>query len=174
MALRIKDWGKFQHFKDRRPPWIKLYRDLLDDVEWHELDAVAAKALVMIWLIASENDGEIPDVRKLAFRLRLSVSATENVISSLSHWVEVSCDSAISDRYQSDAPERERERERERDRERGRERYRDKDGSRYARSHSCKTRRRERSGLVRLVPTSQNQESIGHRNRFERGKGRGG
>jgi hypothetical protein len=31
MTYRVKDWTKFQHFKDRRPPWIKLYRDILDN-----------------------------------------------------------------------------------------------------------------------------------------------
>jgi hypothetical protein len=57
MAARVKNWKKFQHFKDRSPPWIKLYRDLLDDPDWHELSGDEAKALVMIWLVASENDG---------------------------------------------------------------------------------------------------------------------
>ena len=51
--MKIKNWSQFQHFKDRRPPWIKLYRDILDDIEWHELDAKSAKVLVMLWLIAS-------------------------------------------------------------------------------------------------------------------------
>jgi len=27
--LRVKNWGKFQHYKDRNPPWIKLHRGLL-------------------------------------------------------------------------------------------------------------------------------------------------
>ena len=38
MTYRIKGWVKFQHFKDRRPPWIKLYRDILEDPDWHDLD----------------------------------------------------------------------------------------------------------------------------------------
>ena len=67
----VKGWARFQHFKDRRPPWIKLYRDILDDVEWHELDPASAKALVMLWLIASENEGNLPSIKVLAFRSRL-------------------------------------------------------------------------------------------------------
>ena len=27
----IKNWWKFQHYKDRRPSWIKLYEEILDD-----------------------------------------------------------------------------------------------------------------------------------------------
>ncbi len=30
MNYRIKNWDKFQHFKNRRPPWIKLHREILD------------------------------------------------------------------------------------------------------------------------------------------------
>jgi hypothetical protein len=88
MAARVKNWKKFQHFKDRRPPWIKLYRDLLDDPDWHELSGDEAKALVMIWLVASENDGNLPDNRKLAFRLRIGEREVETLLKYLSHWLE--------------------------------------------------------------------------------------
>jgi hypothetical protein len=109
--MRIKNWTKFQHFKDRRPPWVKLYRDILDDLEWHELDPLAAKVLVMLWLIASENDGHIPDNKTLAFRLRLTELKTKEIIIKLSHWLEQDDISTISEQYQSDRPERETETE---------------------------------------------------------------
>ena len=111
--VRIKHWDKFQHFKDRRPPWIKLYRDILDDPEWHELDGEAAKALVMLWLIASEDNGNLPDTRKIAFRLRTSEKQAKQLLSSLSHWLDGDDIAVISDRYQDDTPERETEREEE-------------------------------------------------------------
>lgn len=111
MTLRIKDWKKFQHFKDRKPPWVKLYRDLLDDIEWHELDPVAAKTLVMLWLIASENYGDLPDLKKLAFRLRVSEKSLESTLTKLDHWLEQTDITPISERYQSDSPETERETE---------------------------------------------------------------
>ena len=110
---KIKNWTKFQHFKDRRPPWVKLYRDLLDDLEWHELDPLAAKSLVMIWLIASETDGILPDVKKLAFRLRLSENSTKSIVSKLSHWLEQADINVISERYQDDSLETETETETE-------------------------------------------------------------
>jgi hypothetical protein len=120
MKLRIKNWAHFQHFKDRRPPWVKLYRDLLDDVEWHELEPKVAKALVMIWLIASESDGVLPDSKKLAFRLRTTEKDTKDILSKLSHWLEQADIKLISTRYQdapvadvSDHQETERETERE-------------------------------------------------------------
>jgi len=116
--MRIKDWNKFQHFKDRKPPWIKLYRDLLDDITWHELDAKAAKALVMIWLIASEYDGNLPDIKTLAFRLRVSESEAKSIVSKLSHWVIQDDIKPISSRYQDDTLEVETETETERETER--------------------------------------------------------
>ncbi|MDD0812982.1 hypothetical protein PSQ20_21785 [Curvibacter sp. RS43] len=109
--IAIKNWTKFQHFKDRRPPWVKLYRDILDDLEWHELDPEAAKVLVMLWLIASENDGRLPENKQLAFRLRMAESKLKTIISKLSHWLEQDDINAISAGYQSDAPERETETE---------------------------------------------------------------
>lgn len=113
MVLRIKDWNKFQHFKDRRPPWIKLYRDLLDDIEWHDLEPKSAKALVMIWLIASENNGELPKLRDLAFRLRITQTELEHIVSTLSHWLDQDDIKTISSGYQVDAPETETETETE-------------------------------------------------------------
>lgn len=113
MSIRVKDWDRFQHFKDRRPPWIKLYRDILDDMEWHDLDAEAAKALVMMWLIASENEGHLPDDKKLAFRLRISPEKCKLLISKLSHWLGQDDNDAISERYQDDRLERETETEEE-------------------------------------------------------------
>jgi hypothetical protein len=115
--MRIKNWLKFQHFKDRRPPWVKLYRDILDDIEWHELDPQAAKVLVMLWLIASEDDGNLPDIKKLAFRLRMTEKQTSDCIFKLSHWVEQDDIKPISTRYQDDRLETETETETEREKE---------------------------------------------------------
>ena len=109
MKLRIKDFSKFQHFKDRSPPWVKLYRDILDDPDWHDLDGDSAKILVMLWLIASEDEtkqGLLPDDRKLRFRLRITEKALEQSITKLSHWLDRDDIEEISERYQLDAPER--------------------------------------------------------------------
>jgi hypothetical protein len=100
--MQIRNWSKFQHFKDRKPPWVKLYRDILDDLQWHRLDAQAAKTLVMLWLIASEDEGRLPDAETLSFRLRLSEAKTKDMLSALSHWLEPSDINVISRQYQND------------------------------------------------------------------------
>ena len=112
MTIRIKGWKRFQHFKDRRPIWIKLYRDILDDLEWHELDPVAAKHLVMFWLVASEDGGQLPSIKELAFRLRTTEKQVETTISKLSHHLEQDDITPISDGYQNDALEKRREEKR--------------------------------------------------------------
>jgi hypothetical protein len=114
MAAKIKGWAKFQHFKDRRPPWIKLYRDILEDPDWHDLDGDTAKVLVALWLIASEDEdqeGKLPDTRRLAFRLRLTETKVNQALTKLSHWLERDDNDLISSGYQHDAPETETETE---------------------------------------------------------------
>jgi hypothetical protein len=118
VTYKIKNWHQFQHFKDRKPPWIKLYRDLLDDVDWHDLDPKAAKNLVMIWLVASEYDGELPDMKTLAFRLRVPENEAKSIVSKLSHWLVQTDISVISERYQVDSLEIETETEKEKETER--------------------------------------------------------
>lgn len=111
MACKIKNWTKFQHFKDRKPPWIKLYRDILDDIDWHELPGESAKNLIMFWLVASENDGVLPDIKCLAFRLRTTEKAINNTISTLSKWLEQDDITMISEGYQETRLETETETE---------------------------------------------------------------
>lgn len=113
MVYRIKNWKKFQHFKDRKPAWIKLYRELLDDKEWHELPAESAKILVMLWLIASENDGVLPNSSTLAFRLRIRETSISAAVKALDHWLEHDDITVISNGYQADSLEKEREGEKE-------------------------------------------------------------
>jgi hypothetical protein len=82
MKLIPKNWDNFQHYKHRSPPWIKLHKNLLDDMQYQRLP-VASKALApMLWLLASEsNDGAITmSPEEIAFRLRMS---EKDVISAI-------------------------------------------------------------------------------------------
>ena len=114
MTLRIKNWDRFQHYHNRKPPWIKLYRELLDDPDYHKLPPVAAKYLPLIWLVASEKDGELPDLTTLSFRLRLDEKKTIDIIKQLEDWVH-DASNVLADCKQLAIPEREKEREKERE-----------------------------------------------------------
>jgi hypothetical protein len=116
LTIKIKNWQKHQHFKDRRPPWIKLYRELLDDPDWHELNGDDAKLLIGMWLVASEDqdmNGALPDTKRLAFRLRISEKQLKQSLTRLSNYLIQDDISVISERYQVDAPETETETETE-------------------------------------------------------------
>jgi len=106
--MRVKNWEKFQHYKNRKPPWIRLYRDLLNDPEFVDLPGDAAKHLVMMWLIASEDpdkSGKLPDAKVLAFRLRTTTEAIETSISQLSHWLEHDASTALPECEQDATPD---------------------------------------------------------------------
>lgn len=110
MSYKIRNWENYQHFKNgsRNPPWIKLYKDLLNNPEWHELDGDSCKVLIMLWMVASEDHGKLPDLKKVAFRLRMDESKLNKVISKLSGWVLPNDIKMISPRYQDDIAEEKR------------------------------------------------------------------
>ena len=72
----VRNYDKFQHYKDRRPPWIKLYISLLDDYEFTHLPDAAKYHLLAIYLLASRYDNKIPyDARWIKHQ----ISAAEEV-----------------------------------------------------------------------------------------------
>lgn len=56
----VKNYEKFQHYKDRSPPWIKLYNELLDNYEFGRLQDASKLHLILIWLLASRHDNRLP------------------------------------------------------------------------------------------------------------------
>lgn len=106
---KIKNWEKFQHFKNRKPPWIKLYRDILDNRCIMTLDSDKFRLLVCLWMIASENNGELPEIDDISWRLKIS---NEKALSDIRYLCDINL---ISRRYQDDTPERERETEKRRE-----------------------------------------------------------
>lgn len=104
IKFAIANWSEFQHFKDRDPIWLKLYRELRNKREWRQLDPAPAKALVDIWLLASEQ--KQPGVihmttEDLAWELRadpIDVSEWLQALESLGFI------NTVSERYQPDIP----------------------------------------------------------------------
>lgn len=72
--IRPKNWDDFQHYKNRRPPWIKLHRTLLDDYEYARLPVESKAIAPLLWLLASESDDGCLQAASevLAFRLRVA------------------------------------------------------------------------------------------------------
>ncbi len=57
----ICNWGKFQHYKNRNPPWIKLHTSLLEDYEFSQLSVHLQVVLLKLWLVAARTDNRLPD-----------------------------------------------------------------------------------------------------------------
>ena len=58
--LAVKDFEKFQHYKDRNPPWIKLYASVLSNYVITSLPDAAQGQLFKLWLMASRHENKIP------------------------------------------------------------------------------------------------------------------
>ena len=114
--MKVKNWHEFQHFKDRRPPWIKLHRGILDQRDINAISDRSFRVLVGLWLLASEDkemDGGLPPLEDIAFRLRLPGKVVSACIDELSSFLIQDDISAISPRYHSDEPETEKRQRRE-------------------------------------------------------------
>ena len=59
--LTVKNWEEFQHYRDREPKWIKVYRSLLVDYKYDQLSDAEFGVLVKIWLLASQMENKIPN-----------------------------------------------------------------------------------------------------------------
>lgn len=118
--IAVKNWQKFQHYKHRKPPWLRLYRDLIDDPEYHGLSGEAAKHLILLWVLASEDpikEGKLPLLGKIAFRLRIDVGKLSSIIRQLSHWVKYDASDLLADCKQHATSETETETEGEKSKE---------------------------------------------------------
>jgi hypothetical protein len=74
--LEVKNWDHFQHYKDRRPPWIKLHAEVQDNYEFYHLPDASKAHLMGIWILASKLGNKIPaDPTWIASR----IGATEPV-----------------------------------------------------------------------------------------------
>lgn len=60
LHFKVKDYEKFQHYKDRSPPWIKLYNSTLEDYTFATLEDKDKAHLVAIWLLASRYENKLP------------------------------------------------------------------------------------------------------------------
>lgn len=63
--------------------WFRLYDDLVDDPKIQRLPGETVKALLNLWCLASQNDGLLPAVDDIAFKLRMKPSKVEQLLSVL-------------------------------------------------------------------------------------------
>lgn len=59
--LMVRNFGTYQHYKDRNPPWVKLYRALLDDADLMCLPDASKWLAVGLLLVSAKYDNKLPN-----------------------------------------------------------------------------------------------------------------
>lgn len=104
--LSVPNLNKHQHYKDRRPPWIKLHASLLSDYDFSLLTDQEKYQIIGIWLLASQLDNKIPHNEKwLCGQIQASKINLKKFIEL--HMLERHASDMIADGYQSDVVETE-------------------------------------------------------------------
>ena len=58
--FRVRNLEKWQHYKDRNPPWIKLHRDVFNNYDFSDLEDYEKAHVIFIWLLASQMNNKMP------------------------------------------------------------------------------------------------------------------
>ena len=98
--IKIINWGKYQSYKDRRPPWIRFHRTMIDNYEFQMMSADARALLPMFWLLACEDEdpksGEIKySIKEISFRLRQTKKTITTVIKALQVAGFITCNETV-------------------------------------------------------------------------------
>jgi len=83
-----KDWNKFQHYKTRLAPWIKVPRSHLEDRVMASLGVEARLVAYQLLLLASEHPKGLIDLPLEVVCHRISMSSEqflEGLISLMEH-----------------------------------------------------------------------------------------
>lgn len=107
----VKNFEHFQHYKDRSPPWIKLYNELLDDYEFGRLPDASKAHLLAIWLLASRYDNKIPhDEAWVSRRINATTPVDLELLEKHGFILpNQECSNSLSNCKQLAMPEREKE-----------------------------------------------------------------
>ena len=82
--LRVKNNERYQHYKDRNPPWIKFYHRTLGDYDLRQCPIPSRLCFLYCLLLASETENRIPyDLEYLSERMGFQVD--ESVLTPLIH-----------------------------------------------------------------------------------------
>lgn len=112
-TFSVANFTELQHYRDRSPPWIKLYNKTLDNYELGQLPDASKAHLFAIWLLASRYNNQIPaDAQWVAKRIN-ATSPVDLLGLHKSGFIVLNqdCSILLAERKQSACLERERETE---------------------------------------------------------------
>ena len=120
--ISVVNFERFQHYTDRRPPWIKLHCALLDDDRFFDLADVERYHLIGLFILASQHDNKIPNKPEwLKHQLRTTKAISlERLIET--GWIAMSGQDAstpLAERLHDASPRARAERREEKSRDSG-------------------------------------------------------
>jgi hypothetical protein len=63
--------------------WFRVYDDVVDDPKVQRLEPLLFKALINLWCLTSTNDGVLPPIDEIAFKLRMNRQKARRVLDAL-------------------------------------------------------------------------------------------
>lgn len=124
-CVKIKNWEHYQSYKDRKPPWIRLHRSLIDNPDFQKMSADSRALLPMLWLLACEDKDPVSGMIRMscddiAWRLRINASVIKKSIAEVQAAGFIECIETVTDPLRDSnstvPPETETEREKSIDR----------------------------------------------------------
>jgi hypothetical protein len=111
--MRIKNWDKFNYYNVSNPKyrkemtWFKIYgRDVLNNLDWFQLTSDQKSTLFELWCLASQDEGKLPSVDIIAFRLRKDKDYVINTLETLKGWLCTSSALCLPEVRPSSAPDK--------------------------------------------------------------------
>lgn len=81
--IRVRNHERFQHYKRRRPVWVKLHRDLWISPPFITLEEGAKLLYIGLTVIASEEEHIPNDIDFLFKRLAINPDTVKNGVPAL-------------------------------------------------------------------------------------------
>lgn len=102
--IHVKNWSKYQSYKDRKPPWIRFHRSILDDFKFQSMSAESRALLPMIWLLACEDEDPTSGLvrasyEEIVFRLRIRTETFTECLRELQAAEFIECIESVQDSY---------------------------------------------------------------------------
>lgn len=117
--IYIPNWDDLQHYSDRRPSWIKLYLDLLDNDDFNELTFAQRGVLIQVWILSARvGNGRLAASTSTLRRYLQPTSKADSAhlprtLERLSDagFIEIRASKALATRYQRASPDLREEKE---------------------------------------------------------------
>jgi len=101
--IEVVGWEKFQHYKKRRPAWIKVYTDLLDDDAYLGLPFGTRCLLIELWMLYGLTAAQVPlDTRSISRRLQHRVTMHQLELLNRAGFIRFRASKPLAGRYTRD------------------------------------------------------------------------